>query len=203
MRIAHRGKRPRVDPSAWVAPSAVLSGEVIVGPNCRVLHGAVLTADDGPITLGDHVIVMETAVLRGTRRHPTRIGNHVLIGPRAYLTGCTVEDCAFVATGSAIFNGAVIGPRAEVRVNGTVHVNSHLAADAAVPIGWIAVGDPAQIFPPEAHEQLWPIQKALDFPGTVFGLGRPAQGDTIMPELTRRYTKALGTHQEDQVIEGE
>ncbi|HKO06073.1 MAG TPA: gamma carbonic anhydrase family protein [Alphaproteobacteria bacterium] len=203
MRIEHRGKRPLVDPSAWVAPTAILSGSVTIGPHSRVLHGAVLTAEGGSIVLGEHCIVMETAVVRGTKRHPVTIGNHVLIGPRAYLSGCSVEDCAFIATGAAIFNGAVIGARAEVRVNGTVHVNSHLAADATVPIGWIAVGRPARLFPPSAHEELWPIQAALDFPGTVFGLGRPQAGGTIMPELTRRYAKALLAHREDKTIEDE
>src|SRR5208282_3904663 len=203
MRIEHRGKRPLVHPSAWVAPTAILSGAVTVGPHSRVLHGAVLTAEGGAVVLGEHCIVMETAVVRGSKRHPVRIGNHVLIGPRAYLSGCSVEDCAFIATGAAIFNGAVIGARAEVRVNGTVHVNSHLAADATVPIGWIAVGRPARLFPPSAHEELWPIQPALDFPGTVFGLGRPQAGGTIMPELTRRYAKALLAHREDKTIEDE
>lgn len=203
MRIEHRGKRPSVHPSAWVAPTAILSGAVTIGPHSRVLHGAVLTAEGGPVVLGEHCIVMETAVVRGSKRHPVKIGNHVLIGPRAYLSGCSVEDCAFIATGAAIFNGAVIGARAEVRVNATVHVNSHLAADATVPIGWIAVGRPATLFPPSAHEELWPIQKALDFPGTVFGLARPRAGGTIMPELTLRYAKALLAHREDKVIEDE
>jgi carbonic anhydrase/acetyltransferase-like protein (isoleucine patch superfamily) len=203
MRIEHRGKRPHVDPSAWVAPTAILSGAVTLGPHSRVLHGAVLTAEGGSIVLGEHCIVMETAVVRGSKRHPVKIGKHVLIGPRAYLSGCSVEDCAFIATGAAIFNGAVIGARAEVRVNATVHVNSHLAADATVPIGWIAVGRPARLFPPSAHEELWPIQQALDFPGTVFGLARPQAGETIMPELTRRYAKALLAHREDKTIEDE
>jgi carbonic anhydrase/acetyltransferase-like protein (isoleucine patch superfamily) len=203
MRIEHRRKRPLVDPSAWVAPTAILSGAVTIGPHSRVLHGAVLTAEGGAIVLGEHCIVMETAVVRGSERHPVRIGNHVLIGPRAYLSGCSVEDCAFIATGAAIFNGAVIGARAEVRVNATVHVNSHLAADATLPIGWIAVGRPARLFPPSAHEELWPIQQALDFPGTVFGLARAQAGGTIMPELTRRYAKALLAHREDKTIEDE
>jgi len=200
MRIEHCGKRPRIHPTAWVAPSAVLSGEVTLGPHTRVLHGAVLTAEGGPVTLGEHCIVMETAVLRGSKRHPLRIGNHVLIGPRAYLSGASVEDCAFIATGAAIFNGAVIGKGAEVRINATVHVNSHLAADATVPIGWIAVGQPARLFPPSEHEELWPIQRALDFPGTVFGLERPPPGSSLMPELTRRYAKALLAHKDDRTL---
>lgn len=203
MRIEHRGKRPTIHPSAWIAPNAVLSGDVTIGANTRVLYGAVVTAESGAIIIGADCIVMETAVIRASRHHPTRIGNHVLIGPRANVTGATIEDCAFIATGAAIFNGAVIGARAEVRVNGTVHINSYLAADETVPIGWVAVGQPAQIFPPEAHDKIWAIQKSLDFPGTVFGLERPAEGDTIMPELTRRYTKALLAHRADKILDDE
>jgi carbonic anhydrase/acetyltransferase-like protein (isoleucine patch superfamily) len=203
MRIRHRGKAPRIDPSAWVAPNAVISGDVTIGPESRVMFGAVLTADGGPITLGAHCVVMETAVLRGTRRHPLRLGDHVLVGPHAYLTGCTVADCAFIATGASVFNGAAIGARAEVRINGVVHVNSELAADATVPIGWIAVGRPARILPPSAHEEIWTVQKALDFPGTVFGLKRPADGETIMPELTRRYARFLAAHIDDEAVEKE
>lgn len=203
MRIEHRGKRPQVDQTAWIAPNATLSGEVTIGPHCRVLFGAIISADGGPVSLGEHCIVMETAVIRGTARHPARIGNHVLVGPRAYLSGCTVEDCAFIATGASIFNGAVIGARAEVRIGGVVHVNSHLAQDDTVPIGWVAVGRPAQIFPPSAHDKIWPIQASLDFPGTVFGLKRAATGETIMPEVTRRYAKGLSAHRDDRVLEEE
>jgi hypothetical protein len=72
-----------------------------------------------------------------------------------------------------------------------------------VPIGWIAVGDPAQLFPPDQHERLWQVQQALDFPRYVFGLARAAEGETAMPELTRRYTKALGQHQHDRTLGGQ
>ena len=121
MLIEHLGKRPRIDPSAYVAPTATLCGDVTVGPDCRVLFGAVVTADGGPVEIGERCIVMENTVIRGTARHPVRTGDHVLVGPRAYLTGCAVEDDAFLATGSTVFNAARIGARAEVRINGVVH----------------------------------------------------------------------------------
>jgi carbonic anhydrase/acetyltransferase-like protein (isoleucine patch superfamily) len=53
---------------------------------------------------------MEQAVLRGTARHPVRLADHVLVGPHAHLTGCTVEDSVFVATGACVFNGRVSAP---------------------------------------------------------------------------------------------
>jgi carbonic anhydrase/acetyltransferase-like protein (isoleucine patch superfamily) len=144
---------------------------------------------------------METAVLRGTKRHPLTLGNHVLVGPRAYLTGCTVEDSAFLATGATVFNGARIGAQAEVRINGVVHLKTNLPADATVPIGWVAVGDPAEIFPPHEHDKIWSLQGPLNFPREIFGLDRPPKGGTIMPELTRRFAKALATHKDDKFLD--
>jgi carbonic anhydrase/acetyltransferase-like protein (isoleucine patch superfamily) len=201
--LEHRGAVPEVHPTAYIAPTAVVCGDVHVGPDCRVLFGAILTADGGRIELSEQCIVMENAVLRATPRDPLRLGNHVLVGPRAYLTGCTVDDDVFLATGTTVFNGARIRERSEVRINGVVHLRSQLLPGTTVPIGWIAVGDPAQLFPPHEHERIWELQRELDFPGYVFGLGRAAEEETIMPELTRRYSRALSQHRNDQTISDE
>jgi carbonic anhydrase/acetyltransferase-like protein (isoleucine patch superfamily) len=201
MQYRHRGLSPTIDPSAHVAPTAVLCGDVRIGAGSTIGFGAVLTAEDGFIEIGRDCVVMETAVIRAGRRAPVRIGNHVLIGPRAYLSGCTVEDEVFLATGATVFNHAVVGAGAEVRINGVVHLRTRLAANATVPIGWVAVGDPAAILPPDRHEEIWAIQKPLDFPKVVFGLARPAEGESLMPALTRRYARFLGAHRDDETIE--
>ncbi|MFJ2739414.1 gamma carbonic anhydrase family protein [Streptomyces sp. NPDC087440] len=200
MLIAHEGLSPTVHPTAYVAPNATLSGDVRVGAGCRVLFGAVLTAEGGPVELGEDCIVMENAVLRGTRRDPLRLGRQVLVGPASYLTGCTVEDEVFLATGSRVFNGARIGTRSEVRINGVVHLRTVLPADTTVPIGWVAVGDPARILPPEEHEAIWAVQKELDFPGYVFGLDRPGDGASLMPGISERFGRALGRHRDDRQV---
>ncbi|MDQ3326791.1 MAG: hypothetical protein M3529_14065 [Actinomycetota bacterium] len=60
-----------------------------------------------------------------------------------------------------------------------MHLRTVLPAGALLPIGWVAVGDPALIAPPERHEDMWTVQRELDFPGYVWGLPRPdpaAQG---------------------------
>jgi carbonic anhydrase/acetyltransferase-like protein (isoleucine patch superfamily) len=203
MLVEHRGKRPDIHESVYIAPNAVICGDVTIGENSCILFGAVLVAEGGPVVVGSHCIIMEQAVIRGTPRHPTHLGDHVLVGPRAYLTGCTVEDSVFLATGATVFNGARIGTRAEVRINGVVHLKTSLPADAVVPIGWVAVGDPAEILPPEQHDRIWAVQEPLDFPRTVFGLERPPAGETIMPELTRRYTRALARHRQDRMLDEE
>ena len=97
----------------------------------------------------------------------------------------------------AIFPGARIGSGAEIRTNAVVHVNSVVEPGTTVPIGWIAVGDPARLFPPERHDELWPIQRELDFPGTVFGLSREA---ATMARVAERYAELFGSHRDDRLL---
>ncbi|WP_348789354.1 gamma carbonic anhydrase family protein [Leifsonia sp. NPDC080035] len=175
-----------IHPTARVAPSAVLSGDVTLGPGARVSAGAVLDGSRGPVVLGEDVLVMEHAVLRGRAGHPLSIGAAVLIGPHGNLTGARIEDEVFVATGVCVFAGAVAGARSELRIHSVLQVNSVLPPDTVVPIGWIAAGDPARLFPPDRHDELWAVQRELDFPGTMYGVPR----DTPMRELMRRLREA-------------
>jgi gamma-carbonic anhydrase len=196
--IEHEGSSPRVAESAYVAPNAVLCGDVAVGEDARILFGAVLTAEGGRVEVGSRSIVMENALVRGRRAHPATLGAHVLIGPHAHVNGATIEDEAFLGTGASVFPGATVGHGAEVRINGVVHVNSSLAAGVTVPIGWIAVGDPAELFPPDQHDELWPVQRRMDFPRTVFGLSRE---EATMEKVARRYAEQFGHHREDRVLD--
>jgi gamma-carbonic anhydrase len=196
MLLEHRGTRPVVPESAYVAPTAVLCGAVVLGQRARILHGAVLTAEDGSVTLGDDVVVMENALVRGRASHPAVLGDAVLVGPHAHVNGAAVGDGAFLATGAALFPGARVGAGAEVRINGVVHVNSVLPDGGLVPIGWVAVGDPAQVLGPDRHEEIWAIQRELDFPGTVLGTERGASA----AEATRRYAELFGRHRDDTVV---
>lgn len=186
---AHRS--PRIDPTARIAPNAVISGDVEIGPNTSVGFGAVIVAESGPVRIAGNCVIMENAVLRGIRGFAIDIAEFSLIGPRAVLNGCRVGRECFIATGATVFNGAVIGDRSEIRINAVVHLRSCLAPGTMVPIGWVAVGDPARILPPDQQEEIWAIQKDLDFPGQVFGVARPAAGETFMPQVVPRYAEFL------------
>jgi carbonic anhydrase/acetyltransferase-like protein (isoleucine patch superfamily) len=177
---------PDIHPTASVAASAVVTGDVVLGPNCRVLHHAVLDGDRGPVRLGRDVLVMEHALLRGRERHPLTIGDAVLVGPHTHLNGATVEDEVFLATGVSLFPGSRAGRGSELRIGSVLHVNSELEPDSVVPIGWIAAGRPAPLFEPGRHEELWAVQEGLDFPGTVYGVPR----GTPMREIMRRQCEA-------------
>ena len=198
MRFEHLGAQPRIHPDAVVAATAVISGDVEIGADCQILHGAVITAEGGAITLGENVIVMENALIRATSTNAVHIADHVLVGPMASVSGAVVETEVFLATGTRVFNGARIGARSEVRINGVVHLRTTLPADSTVPIGWVAVGDPVQILSPDRHEEIWAAQRELDFPGYVFGLDR--ETPDLMVQLSVRYGRSLARHGDDRRI---
>ncbi|MGW0612080.1 gamma carbonic anhydrase family protein [Streptomyces sp. NPDC002788] len=199
MLIEHRGRRPAVPESAYVAPTAVLCGAVVLGERSRVLHGAVLTAEDGEVRVGSDVVVMENALVRGRAEHPAVIGDAVLVGPHAHVNGGTLKDEVFMATGACVFPGAVAGAGAELRIHSVLHVNSVLPPGTVLPIGWIAAGAPrAKLFAPGEHDELWQIQEALDFPGTVYGMPR----GTSMREIMARQVGLYGAHRDDVALDG-
>jgi gamma-carbonic anhydrase len=197
MLVEHRDARPTIHPSAWIAPTAVICGDVHVGPDARVLWGAVVSAEDGRVELGARCVVMEHALVRGRAAHPVIVGDDVLIGPHAHVNGARIGTEAFIATGAALFPGVRVGARAEVRINGVVHVNSALPDGGLVPIGWIAVGDPAEVLPPDRHDEIWAIQRELDFPGTVYGEPR---GEDLMARVMPGQAAWFGAHRDDRVL---
>ena len=189
MILTHSGKKPTIDPTAYIAPTATVCGDVSIGPNCRIMFGACIVAEGGSIKIGTHCIVLENAVVRSTSRHSARIGDHCLIGPNAHVAGCTLKDEVFVATGAAVFHGAILEARSEVRVNGVVHLKTRLPEEATGPIGWVAVGDPASMLPPDQHDAIWKIQEPLNFPLVVYGYDR---SEANMIKITEGMSNFFG-----------
>jgi carbonic anhydrase/acetyltransferase-like protein (isoleucine patch superfamily) len=195
--VRHRLKDPKVAESAYVAPNAVLCGDVTVGPHSRVLFGAVITAEGGPVEVGANCVIMENAVVRGVPQHMARLGDHVLVGPHASLTGCVVEGDTRIATGAVVFNGSRIEVGAEVEFHAVVYVNTVVPAGTAVPMGWFAGGDPAELVAPGDWERIRDLVGPLDYPGTVFGA---AGTDSVVPDIAQRYARGLALHSRDTVL---
>jgi gamma-carbonic anhydrase len=194
--LEHRGHAPVVHPSAYVAPTAVLCGDVVVGEDARILFGAVLSAEDGRVEVGARSVVMEHALVRGRAKTPAVLGDDVLVGPHAHVNGAVVGEGSFLATGCALFPGVRLGRGVEVRIHGVVHVNTVLEDGALVPIGWVAVGDPARVLPPGEHDAIWAVQEGLDFPGTVYGLPR----DAPARERMERQAAWFAAHRDDREL---
>ena len=111
-------KKPKIHPSAYVAPTATISGDVTVGAGCAILHGAVITAEGASVTIGSDIVVMEHAVVKASggsaTQFPVKIGDRCIIGPHAYVVGATIETGCMIGNGASVYNGVTL--KAHTRV---------------------------------------------------------------------------------------
>lgn len=134
-----KGHTPQIHPDAYVAPEAVIIGQVIVGAESTIWPGAVLRGDEGPIEIGERTSVQDGAVIHVTHLDPTIVGNDCTIGHLAHLEGCKIEDGGLVGTAAVVLHRAVVGSWALVAANAVVLADTQIPADA------LAVGVPAKI----------------------------------------------------------
>src|SRR5918912_3901449 len=106
------GVRPTIGRDVWLAPTAVLIGDVRVGDRASVWFGAVLRGDLSRIEVGEETSIQDNAVLHCAIDLPTVVGSRVTIGHGALLEGCTVEDGAVVGMGSIVLQRARLRARA-------------------------------------------------------------------------------------------
>lgn len=102
-------ERPTLDSQAWVAPNAMLLGDVSVGARASVWYAAVIRADQERITVGSETNIQDGAILHADPGLPLVIGDRVSVGHGAVLHGCTVGDDALVGMRATVLNGARIG----------------------------------------------------------------------------------------------
>jgi carbonic anhydrase/acetyltransferase-like protein (isoleucine patch superfamily) len=133
------GIRPQIDPTAWVAPTAVLIGNVIVEAGANIWFGAVLRGDNEPIVVGAGSNVQENAVLHTDMGFPLTIGANCTIGHKAMLHGCTIEAGSLIGMGATLLNGAKIGAGSLVGACALVTEGKEIAP------GSLVMGAPAKV----------------------------------------------------------
>ena len=112
--FAFEGKQPAVSPSAWIAPTATLVGDVRVEDDASVWYGAVLRADFGPIIVRRGANIQDGSVLHGGLDPVTEIGEGATVGHLCVVHGAVVGAEALIGNGATVLDGAVIGSRALV-----------------------------------------------------------------------------------------
>ncbi len=102
-------KIPAVDPTAWVAPTAAVIGDVTIGPDSNIWYHCVLRGDTNHITIGARVNIQDGTIIHvNAGRQATRIGDDVTVGHAAIIHACTLHDRAFVGMGATVLDDAVI-----------------------------------------------------------------------------------------------
>jgi carbonic anhydrase/acetyltransferase-like protein (isoleucine patch superfamily) len=113
-------KKPVIPASCYVAPEAVIIGEVTLGENVSIMSGAVLRGDNEPIVIGDGSNVQENCVLHTDPGSPLTIGKGVTIGHCVMLHGCSIGDGALIGVAAVVLKNSVIGKESLVGAGAVV-----------------------------------------------------------------------------------
>ena len=131
---------PRIDPNVgWIAPTAVLVGDVVVGPEAGFWFGVVARGDIETISIGARTNVQENCVLHTDKGFPLTIGDNVTVGHAAIVHGCTIGDNTLIGMGATILNGARIGRNCLIGANALVTENK------IIPDNSLVMGAPAKV----------------------------------------------------------
>jgi carbonic anhydrase/acetyltransferase-like protein (isoleucine patch superfamily) len=142
MELELGGKRPQVHKDAYIAPTAVLIGDVVIEAGASVWFGAVLRGDEAQIRVGEGSNVQDNAVIHCSTNLPTIIERNVTVGHFALLEGCVVEDGALVGM------GAIMLQRSRLGAGSLLAAGAVLAEGSEIPPGHLAAGVPATVKKP-------------------------------------------------------
>jgi carbonic anhydrase/acetyltransferase-like protein (isoleucine patch superfamily) len=145
------GKRPLIHPTAWVAPSADIIGDVQVGPKCYVGWKAVLRGDHGSILIEEGSAVEEGVLIHTSAGFTSRMGPMATLGHGAIFHSATIDEYAVVGIGSTVCNYAKVGRWSIIGEAGLVKSRQDIPPEV------IAVGQPVVILGPirPEHRERW------------------------------------------------
>jgi carbonic anhydrase/acetyltransferase-like protein (isoleucine patch superfamily) len=132
------GVAPTIGRDVFLAPTAVLTGDVRVGDRASIWFGAVLRGDLSHIEIGEETSIQDGAVVHCERDNPTIVGRRATVGHNALLEGCVIEDGALVGMGATVLHDARIGAGAIVAAGAVVPDRGQVAAAT------LAAGVPAR-----------------------------------------------------------
>ena len=133
------GITPQIHPTAWIAPTAVLIGRVVVEAGANIWFGVVIRGDNEEIRIGAGSNVQENCVLHTDIGAPLTIGANCTIGHKAMLHGCTIEEGSLIGMGATVLNHAVIG------AGSLVGAAALVTEGKTIPPGSLVMGAPAKV----------------------------------------------------------
>ncbi len=137
--IPFGGKIPQIADEAFVAPTAVVIGDVVIEPGASIWFGVVLRGDVAPIRIGRRSNVQDNTVIHVDADAPTTLGDDVTIGHSAIVHGCVVEDGSQVGMGAIVLSHAVVGSGSMIAAGAVVPEGMN------VPPGSVVMGIPGRV----------------------------------------------------------
>ena len=130
---------PEIGAGAWIAPTAVILGKVVLEDEANIWFGAVLRGDNEVIWVGHGSNIQENAVLHTDMGHPLRIGPNCTIGHKAMLHGCTIGEGSLIGMGATVLNGAKIGKGC------LIGACALITEGKEIPDGSLVMGSPGKV----------------------------------------------------------
>jgi carbonic anhydrase/acetyltransferase-like protein (isoleucine patch superfamily) len=147
--LPYQGVWPTIDDSAFIAPGAVVAGDVTIGAQSNIWFGCVIRGDVQKVAIGSRTNIQDGSVIHVTRKiGPTTIGSGVTVGHLALMHACTIEDNSFVGMRSVVMDFAV------VEQGGMLAAGAMLTPKKRVPKGEVWAGNPAKFFRPMTQEEI-------------------------------------------------
>jgi carbonic anhydrase/acetyltransferase-like protein (isoleucine patch superfamily) len=140
--------QPTLAERTYVAPTAILVGQVVLKAGANVWFGAVLRGDNEPITVGENTNIQENSVLHTDAGAPLTIGENVTVGHSVTLHGCTIGDNSLIGMGAIVLNHANIG------ANSIVGAGALVTEGKVFPAGALLVGSPAKVLRMLSDEEI-------------------------------------------------
>jgi len=132
-------RKPQVDPTAYIAPSANIIGNVTIGEEASVWYQTVLRGDINRIVIGPRTNIQDGCVVHMEDNLPTLVGEYVTVGHKAILHACTIADEVLIGMGAIILDGAEIGARCIVGAGAIV------TKGKKIPPGSLVIGAPGRV----------------------------------------------------------
>jgi carbonic anhydrase/acetyltransferase-like protein (isoleucine patch superfamily) len=142
----------KVDPSVYMAPRSIVTGNVTVEKDCGIWYNAVIRGDLEPVTIGERTNIQDNCVVHVATGFPVSIGSGVTIGHAAIIHGCSIGDDSLIGMGAIVMNGATIGK------NCLIGAGALVTQGMDVPDGSMAFGSPAKVVRKLSEEQIKSIK---------------------------------------------
>jgi carbonic anhydrase/acetyltransferase-like protein (isoleucine patch superfamily) len=149
-------RRPQLDPQSWVAPTAIVIGDVRLAKNASIWWNATLRGDNDPISIGENSNIQDNSVLHTDEGVPLTIGRNVTVGHLVMLHGCSIGDCSLIGIGSVLLNHSVIGKGC------IVGANTLIPEGKVFPDYSLIVGSPGKVIRQLSDEEVERLTHSAD-----------------------------------------
>jgi carbonic anhydrase/acetyltransferase-like protein (isoleucine patch superfamily) len=153
---AYKKSMPIIDPSVFVAETAVIIGQVNIGKESSIWYNVVIRGDDNDITIGDRTNVQDQTMIHTAEEYPTVIGSDVTIGHQAMIHACTISDNCLIGMGAIILDGAFI------EENVIIGAGALVTQGKRIPSGMLVLGSPARVVRALTEEEILNLKMSSD-----------------------------------------